>query len=55
MYQYHEKVQPQWMLMFYLDSPKHLLAHFDTSLDPEYITILEFNKRYKKLKKQLTM
>lgn len=33
------------------DSPKHLLAHFDTNLDPEYITVLEFNKRYKKLRK----
>lgn len=33
------------------DSPKHLLAHFDTSSNPDYITILEFNKRYKRLEK----
>lgn len=33
------------------DSPKHLLAHFDTEKSLGYITTLEFNKRYKKLEK----
>lgn len=44
-----DKNTEQEVKVMFFDSPKHLLAHFDTESEVSYITPLDWEKRYKKL------